>query len=195
MVYRSSGAAPFVVTQVSAPSGRVLLRQPFGIGLRQGLSPDGGARVTEGVLILAVLALAGAVGRNAMLVLAALLLLVLRLGRAGGLVRWIGGNGTSWGVFFMILALLAPIASDEIGLRHFMQELLSPAGLFAILLAAAGAYFGRRGVDYLQAQPQVLVGLVAGSILGTVFLRGVPTGPLILAGLVSLIAGLWQAGR
>ncbi len=151
--------------------------------------------MTEGTLILAVLALAGAVGRNTMLVVAAALLLALRLVQGSARVRWIGGNGTTLGIFFMILALLAPIATDEIGLRHFTQELVSPAGIFAILLAAAGAYFGRRGVDHLQAQPQVLVGLVAGSILGTVFLRGVPTGPLILAGLVSLMAGLWQSGR
>jgi uncharacterized membrane protein (DUF441 family) len=155
----------------------------------------GGARVTEGTLILLVLAAAGAIGRNRMLLLASLLLLALRLLRADALVRWIGGGGTNWGVFLMILALLAPIASEDIGLRHFRQEILSPAGIFAILLAAAGAYFGRRGVDYLQAQPQVLVGLVAGSILGTVVLQGVPTGPLILAGLVSLLAGLWQAGH
>ena len=151
--------------------------------------------MSEGILILAVLGLAGAIGRNTMLVVASAILLGLRLLRGEQLVRWISVNGTSWGVFFMILALLAPVASDEIGLRHFMQELVSPAGIFAILLAAAGAYFGRRGIDYLQAQPQVLVGLVAGSILGTIFLKGVPTGPLILAGLVSLIAGLWQAGR
>jgi uncharacterized membrane protein (DUF441 family) len=151
--------------------------------------------VTEGLLILAVLALAGALGRNTMLVAASALLLGLRLVHADGLVRWIGAAGTGWGVFFMILALLAPIARDQIGLRHFRNELLSPAGLLAILLAAAGAYFGRRGVDYLRAEPQILVGLVAGSILGTVFLRGVPTGPLILAGLTSLLAGLWQGGR
>jgi uncharacterized membrane protein (DUF441 family) len=151
--------------------------------------------VTEGILILLVLAAAAAAGRNRVLLVASALLLALRALHADALVRWLGTSGTNWGVFLMILALLAPIAGEDIGLRHFRQELLSPVGVAAILLAAAGAYFGRRGVDYLQAQPQALVGLVAGSILGTVLLRGVPTGPLILAGLVSLLAGLWQAGR
>jgi uncharacterized membrane protein (DUF441 family) len=151
--------------------------------------------LTEGSVILAALAVAGAIGRNALMVVCALILLALRLVHADGAIRWLGTNGTNVGVFLMILALLAPVAADEVGLRRFRAELTSPAGVFAILLAAVGAYLGRRGVEYLAAQPQVLVGLVAGSVLGTLLLKGVPTGPLILAGLTSLLAGLWKVSH
>lgn len=151
--------------------------------------------VSEGLLILAALAAAGIIGRNRLLIFSALLLLALRLVHADAAVRWLGRSGTNWGVFLMIVALLAPVAADQVGLRRFKEELLSPAGIFAVVLAAAGAYLGRRGIAYLEAEPQILVGLVAGSLLGTLVLRGVPTGPLILAGLTSLLAGLWKAGH
>ena len=39
------------------------------------------------------------------------------------------------------------------------------------------------------SQPQLVAGLLVGTVLGVALFRGVPVGPLIAAGLVSLIVG------
>ncbi|MEC0140976.1 DUF441 family protein, partial [Paenibacillus macerans] len=38
-------------------------------------------------------------------------------------------------------------------------------------------------------QPTVVAGLLIGTVLGVAFFRGVPVGPLIAAGILSLVIG------
>ncbi|ELW17176.1 DUF441 family protein, partial [Escherichia coli] len=59
-------------------------------------------------------------------------------------------------------------------------------GLFAPLLAKM---LGGRGVTLMGSQPQLVAGLLVGTVLGVALFRGVPVGPLIATGLVSLIVG------
>lgn len=147
--------------------------------------------MTEGLLILLICAAVGLAARNTLIVGSCLVLLALRLLRLDGLLQWFIKAGTSLGVFILVLALLAPVADDRIPLRRFVGELFTRQGAIAVVLAALGALLGRHGVDYLRSDPQALVGLVVGSLLGTIFLGGIPTGPLILAGLTAVLAGLW----
>lgn len=48
---------------------------------------------------------------------------------------------------------------------------------------------GACGVTLMGSQPQLVAGLLVGTVLGAALFRGVPVGPLIAAGLVSLIVG------
>ena len=147
--------------------------------------------MSQGVLILTLCLAVGLAGRNQLIVASCATLLLLRLAHLDGMLRWVLRSGVNLGVLILIVALLAPLADEQISFRHLLAELGSVQGVLAVVLAAAGAWLGRRGVDYLAAQPQSLVGLIVGSLLGTLLLRGVPTGPLILAGLTALLAGLF----
>jgi uncharacterized membrane protein (DUF441 family) len=129
-------------------------------------------------------------GRNGLIAGAALALIGLRLLGLGAAIRWLDHRGTGLGVFLLVLSLLAPVASDRLSLRGFFGELARPSGLVGVAVAAAAAYLGRGGVDFLKAYPAALVGLVVGSLVGTVFLGGVPTGPLIAAGATALLLRL-----
>lgn len=51
------------------------------------------------------------------------------------------------------------------------------------------AWFGGHGVNLMGTQPSLLTGLLLGTILGVAFLGGVPVGPLIAAGILSLFIG------
>lgn len=51
------------------------------------------------------------------------------------------------------------------------------------------AWLGGRGVSLMSAYPTLVTGLLIGTILGVAFLGGVPVGPLIAAGILSLIIG------
>ncbi|MEG7498880.1 DUF441 family protein, partial [Enterobacter hormaechei] len=48
---------------------------------------------------------------------------------------------------------------------------------------------GGRGVTLMSSQPSLVAGLLVGTVLGVALFRGVPVGPLIAAGLVSLFIG------
>lgn len=51
------------------------------------------------------------------------------------------------------------------------------------------AWLGGRGVKLMSSQPDVVAGLLIGTVAGVALLRGVPVGPLIAAGLLSLFIG------
>jgi len=143
--------------------------------------------LTDGVIILLICAGLGALGRNALIAGGAICLLLLRLGRVDFAVHWLDERGTALGIFLLVVSLMAPVAAGRLSLRGFAGELLRPSGLIGLVVAAAAAYLGKGGVDFLQGYPAALVGMLVGSVIGTIFLRGVPTGPLIAAGVTSMV--------
>ena len=139
------------------------------------------------MLILLICAAVGLVGRNTLIAAAAASLALLRLGRMDFAVRWLDERGTALGIYILLVSLLAPVATGRLSLREFAGELLRPSGLVGLAVAAAAAYFGRAGVGFLHDYPAALVGMITGSVLGTIFLGGVPTGPLIAAGITAML--------
>jgi len=148
--------------------------------------------VSDGLLILLLCAGLGLLGRNLLIAGAAAALALLQLGRAQFAVRWLDERGTALGILLLVASLLAPVAAGRLSLRDFGSELLRPSGLVAAVVAAAAAYLGRGGVALLQAYPAALVGLIVGSVVGTILLGGVPTGPLIAAGATALLLQLFH---
>jgi uncharacterized membrane protein (DUF441 family) len=51
------------------------------------------------------------------------------------------------------------------------------------------------GLALLEARPEVMVGLVLGTIVGVAVLGGIPVGPLAAAGLAAVLLDLWQRVR
>ncbi|GJM73451.1 hypothetical protein HMSSN036_56670 [Paenibacillus macerans] len=61
--------------------------------------------------------------------------------------------------------------------------------LLAIGVGMLVAWLGGRGAALMGSQPTVVAGLLIGTVLGVAFFRGVPVGPLIAAGILSLVIG------
>ena len=147
-----------------------------------------------GILLL-VITLLGIIGKNYVVAAAAGVLLVLRLLHGETLFPFLEKNAINVGIGIITLAILVPFASGEIGWKEMYRTLASPIGLVTLAAGIFVAYLGGRGVSYLTTQPQVMVGLMVGTILGVAFFRGIPVGPLIAAGMVSLLMGLSGYGK
>ena len=81
--------------------------------------------------------------------------------------------------------IMTPQASLPLLFHHFhFQDFynISTIGLFV-------AWLGGRGVKLMTHQPNVVAGLLIGTVAGVALLRGVPVGPLIAAGVLSLFIG------
>lgn len=148
---------------------------------------QGGGRLSDGVVILLICAVLGLLGRNPLIAGAAVCLLLLQVGRVDFAIHWLDERGTALGIFLLVVGLMAPVAAGQLSLRGFGGELLRPSGLVGLAVAAVAAYLGRGGVDFLQSYPAALVGMLVGSVVGTIFLKGVPTGPLIAAGVTAML--------
>jgi uncharacterized membrane protein (DUF441 family) len=144
------------------------------------------------IIIAGIIAL-GIFSKNLSVWLAALVLLVLRALPFGGpALTWMNQYGLKVGITVLTAGLLAPIALGKITLDHLKTMMTSSLGIFALLMGIFVAYLGGRGTGLLTVHPQVVTGLMVGTILGVAFLRGVPVGPLIAAGILALFADVFK---
>ena len=145
-----------------------------------------------GELILVILILVGVIGRSPILATAACLLLAVKLVHLERYLPAIERRGLELGLLFLTLSVLVPFASGRILLKDFTAVLTSWPGILALAGGAMATFINSKGLDLLKIDPQIVVGLVLGSIIGIVFLRGIPVGPLMAAGITAILYKLFK---
>ncbi|MEO2074713.1 MAG: DUF441 domain-containing protein [Bacillus sp. (in: firmicutes)] len=140
--------------------------------------------VSESLLFLLLLLVIGFIAKNSSLMLAVGVLLILK---AGGLdaksFSFLQSKGINWGVTIITIAVLAPIASGEIGFRDLTSAFKSSYAWIALIAGMAVALLAKGGVKLLADDPQITTALVLGTILSVSLFKGVAVGPLIGAGI------------
>ena len=137
----------------------------------------------EGILM--ILIIIGIAGKAPLIATSACILLVLRLTNLTHYFALIERRGLELGLLFLMLSVLVPFAEGRITLKELRCSLLSLPGLLALAGGALATYMNGDGLRMLKDEPELLIGLVVGSIAGIVFLKGIPVGPLMAAGLTA----------
>ncbi|MEH7545088.1 uncharacterized membrane protein (DUF441 family) [Neobacillus bataviensis] len=140
--------------------------------------------LSESLLFLLLLLVIGLIAKNSSLMLAIAVLLLLK---AGGLeaksFSFIQSKGINWGVTLITIAVLAPIASGDIGFKDLTSSFKSPYAWIALISGMLVALLAKGGVKLLADDPQITTALVLGTILSVSIFKGVAVGPLIGAGI------------
>ncbi|MDQ6421062.1 DUF441 domain-containing protein [Paenibacillus sp. LHD-117] len=145
-----------------------------------------------GEIVLVGLIIIGVIGRSSIIATAACILLAVKLVHLERYLPGIERRGLELGLLFLTLSVLVPFASGKIGVKEFTAVLTSWQGILALLGGAAATYINSKGLDLLRIDPQIIVGLVLGSIAGIVLLRGIPVGPLMAAGITAILYKLFR---
>lgn len=141
------------------------------------------------LIILLVLAGLGILSHNNTVTIAILVLLILRLTPLEAAFPIVQKYGLTIGITILTIAVLTPLANGKMTPTMLMQVFVNWKSLVAILIGVVVAWLGGRGVTLMSSQPSIVAGLLVGTIIGVAFFRGVPVGPLIAAGMVSLLIG------
>ncbi|ENU98810.1 DUF441 domain-containing protein [Acinetobacter variabilis] len=141
------------------------------------------------LLVLLVLLACGIFSHNTAVTIAAAVLIVLKITPLNELLPYIQQHGLNIGIIILTIGVLAPIASGKIPGDSILKSFLSWKSLLAIAIGLFVAWLGGRGVKLMSSQPDVVAGLLIGTVAGVAVLRGVPFGPLIAAGILSLLIG------
>ena len=141
------------------------------------------------LLVLLVLLACGIFSHNTAVTIAAAVLIVLKITPLNELLPYIQQHGLNIGIIILTIGVLAPIASGKIPGDSILKSFLSWKSLLAIAIGLFVAWLGGRGVKLMSSQPDVVAGLLIGTVAGVAVLRGVPVGPLIAAGILSLLIG------
>ncbi len=145
-----------------------------------------------GEVILLVLIVVGIIGKAPLIATSSCLLLVLKLVNLTHYFPLIERRGLELGLLFLMLSVLVPFANGEISFKEIRLNIFSWPGLLAILGGCLATYMNGDGLRMLQYQPEIMVGLVIGSILGIVLFKGIPVGPLMAAGLTAVFLKIFR---
>lgn len=146
----------------------------------------------NGEFLLLVLIVVGMIGRSHIITTAACILLVVKLIHLERFLPAIERRGLELGLLFLTMAVLVPFASGKISIKDVTAVLTTWPGMLALAGGAAATYLNGKGLELLKLDPQMVVGLVIGSIFGILFLRGIPVGPLMAAGITVIFMKVFQ---
>ena len=140
----------------------------------------------NGEILLVILIIVGLIGRSNIITMAACFLLIVKLIQLERFLPTIERRGLELGLLFLTMAVLVPFASNRISYKEVLSVFTTWPGIIALTGGAIATYMNGKGLDLLKVDPQLIVGLVIGSIFGILFMRGIPVGPLMAAGITAL---------
>lgn len=128
----------------------------------------------------------GIIARSNLIAIAACVLLILKFSRLNFIFPLLERRGLEVGLLFLLLSILVPIAQGVVTEKDLIYNMTSLPGILAIIGGAVATHMNSEGIKLLGERPEIIFGLVIGSIFGIVFFHGVPVGPLMAAGIAAL---------
>lgn len=141
------------------------------------------------LMVLIVLLACGIFSQNTAVTIAAAVLIVFRITPLSEFFPLLQQHGLNLGIIILTIGVLTPIASGKLPGEAILKSFLSWKSLLAIAIGVFVAWLGGRGVKLMTNQPDVVAGLLIGTVAGVAVLRGVSVGPLIAAGILTLFIG------
>ncbi|KXO81439.1 DUF441 domain-containing protein [Acinetobacter venetianus] len=141
------------------------------------------------LLVLLILLGCGIFSHNTAVTVAAGILILVKLTPLDHFFPFIQQHGLNVGIIILTIGVLSPIASGKLSGESILKSFVSWKSLLAIAVGLLVAWLGGRGVKLMSNQPDVVAGLLIGTVAGVALLRGVPVGPLIAAGILSVLIG------
>lgn len=152
-----------------------------------------GNDMTQPFMFLLLLLGIGLMAKNQSIIIAVAFLIGLKLlGLDEKIFAAIQSKGINWGVTIITIAVLAPIATGEIGFKDLLDSLKSPYAWIALASGMAVALIAKNGLILLEDDPHLTTALVLGTVLAVALFKGVAVGPLIGAGIAYLAMKLYE---
>ncbi|NUE66729.1 DUF441 domain-containing protein [Snodgrassella sp. ESL0253] len=138
-------------------------------------------------LLLLLFVALGIIGNNPSVTISALIILLVQQTPLLKYAPVLEKYGLQLGIMLLMIGVLAPLITGKVQPAQIAALVTSWKTIAAVVVGTVVAWLGGRGVQLMQVNPAIVTGLMIGTIIGVAFLRGVPVGPLIAAGLLSLI--------
>lgn len=141
------------------------------------------------LLILLLLLIIGIISQNINISLAALFLLTVRILNMNNLFIWIDRHSFTTGILILTIGVMNPIANGKISAKDVIESFLNWKSILAIIIGIFVSWLGNRGISLMSKTPSTVTGLLIGTLIGVSVFKGIPVGPLIAAGILSLLIG------
>ncbi|MDF7669816.1 DUF441 domain-containing protein [Orbaceae bacterium ESL0721] len=139
--------------------------------------------------ILLALAAICYLANNNSVTFAVLLLLLFKLTPLATFFPFLNHYGLTIGIVILTAAMMVPLADGSLNVKMILSSFASWKSIVAIAVGILVSWLGARGVTTLGANPTIINGLIVGTLIGVAFFKGIPAGPIIAAGILSLMIG------
>jgi len=120
---------------------------------------------------------------------AILLLLLFKLTPLATYFPFLNRYGMTIGIIVITAAMMVPLANGSISYKDILRSFTTWQSILAIAVGILVSWLGTRGVSLMGANPTIINGLIIGTLIGVAFFKGIAVGPLIAAGILSLVIG------
>lgn len=129
------------------------------------------------LLILLGLAALGFISHNTTVAVSILVLIIVRVTPLNTFFPWIEKQGLTVGIIILTIGVMAPIASGTLPPSTLIHSFVNWKSLVAIAVGVFVSWLGGRGITLMGNQPQLVAGLLVGTVLGRAVSRraGRPT--------------------
>jgi uncharacterized membrane protein (DUF441 family) len=138
-------------------------------------------------IIMLIIFLLGIWGKSNVIAAAAGILLVLQFMNMQSLMPILERRGLEVGLVFLVIAVLVPFATGRVPPGELLKSFATVPGLIALISGAVATVMNGSGLDLLQEEPSLMIGLVLGSIIGVITFGGIPVGPLMAGGIAAIL--------
>lgn len=138
-------------------------------------------------LLLVLFIALGVIGNNPSITIASCLLLLVQHSPLVKYAPLLEQYGLKLGIIILSIGMLAPLITGKIKTEDLLTIFTHWQTIVAVVVGVFVAWLGGRGVNLMTSEPTVVTGLMIGTIIGIVCFRGVPVGPLIAAGILSVV--------
>ena len=145
------------------------------------------------LLVLLVLLVIAIIGRSSLVAMASCILMAIKFsGLDFILLPLLEKKGLKFGLLILMVYILLPLAKGQVNIKEVKYSFSTVPGVFALLGGALATHLNNEGLKLMKAMPEIIFGMAIGTILGTVFFRGIPCGPVMAAAVTAILLEIYS---
>ncbi len=96
-------------------------------------------------------------------------------------------KGLKVGLLILMVYILLPLARGNVNIKDVKFSFTTVPGILAFMGGALATHLNNEGLKLMKNSPEIIFGMTIGTILGTVFFRGIPCGPVMAAAVTAIM--------
>jgi uncharacterized membrane protein (DUF441 family) len=145
------------------------------------------------MLVLLFLLIIAILGKSNLVAMASCILMAVKF---SGLEQYVlpalEKKGLKLGLLVLMVYILLPLAKGQVNIREVKYSFSTVPGVMALLGGALATHLNNEGLKLMKVMPEIIFGMTVGTILGTVFFRGIPCGPVMAAAVTAILLEIYS---
>lgn len=151
-----------------------------------------GKLVKNDIILLISILILGILAKSNVTAAAATVLLLIKFFNLERFLPLVERRSLEVGLLFLNLAVLIPMMLNDRLINDILKTFTSMAGVIAIVAGIIASQLNASGFEFINEYPQYVIGIIIGTMIGIIFFRGFPVGPLMAGGVMLVFLTIFE---